>query len=274
MFRKKDYCHVCGHSIASVAEMIKKGILFAAVIIVLGTVCYADEYVLVMSKDNDACLHMLRIFNVDLKKAGFIEFDRHEEFTTIKWETKRRYSVTKGGERNYDDPATRENVLMSVFDINNDGRKEVVLKFYQRGLHGIASDHIFVLRKEDSVLFDQGVGSYKEFYKRAIKILGGAQDNEAFQANTYPLKEIPHVDIMPSLGTEKNVQVDYSMGGWFYLNPFVYKNVHYLTMTDRELGDPARWLVIFKLGHDNLIKDTCYYLRAVKCRDNPKGGQR
>jgi len=62
------------------------------------------------------------------------------------------------------------------------------------------------------------------------------------------------------------------MGGWFYLNPFIYKNVYYLTMTDRELGDPARWLVILRLGPDNLIKDTCYYLRAVKCRGaNPKG---
>lgn len=247
-----------------------KSILLAAVIIVLGTVCSADEYVLVMSKDNDACLHMLRIFNADLKKAGSIEFDRHEEFTAIKWETKRRYSITKGGEKDYDDPATRENVLMSVFDINNDGRKEVVLKFYQRGLHGIPSDDIFVFRKDDSVLFDEGVGSYKDLQKASV-ILGGAFDRKPFESNIYKLKEIPPADIVPSLGTEKNVQVDYSLGGWFYLNPFVYKNVHYLTMTDRELGDPARWLVIFKLGPDNLIKDVCYYLRAVKCRDNPKG---
>ncbi len=244
-----------------------KSIVLAAVMIVLGTACYADEYVLVMSKDSNVCLHMLRIFNADLKKAGFIEFDRHDEFTAIKWETKRRYSITKGGERDYDDPATRENVLMSVFDINNDGRKEVVLKFYQRGLRGIPSDHVFVFGKEDSVLFDEGVGSYKDLQKASV-ILGGAFDRKPFESNIYELKEIPPSDIMPVLGKEKDVPVNYSLGGWFYFNPFYYSTAFYLTMTDRDPSSIPKWLVIMKLIPDNSLQDICYLLRAVECDEN------
>lgn len=236
-----------------------KKILFLLVLFFLSSVCFADEYVLVMSKDDNVCQQMMKAFNEDLRQYGDIKFDQHEEFTAIKWEIKRRYRIDEKGERDYDDPAIRENFLLSSFDINNDGKNELVLKSYERGLKGNPSDNIYVFRTEDSGYFKEGVERKQEFYERAMSILGGAFGREPFSNNTYSLKEIPPMQVVPQLGKEKNVKVYHFLGGWFYFNPFLYKGVYYVTMTDWQPHQVGKWLVILKLNPENKLQDSCYY---------------
>jgi hypothetical protein len=83
----------------------------------------ADEYVLVMSKDDNVCLHMLKLYNSDLKKYEQVRYKRHKEFNWIKW-------VDKGIRLK---PASEPTHVMgisariAVFDINNDFKDEVIL---------------------------------------------------------------------------------------------------------------------------------------------------
>jgi uncharacterized protein len=100
------------------AECLRKA--YEARIKELGSSFRGDEYVLVMSKDDCVCRHMLKIYNKDLNKYGEIEYDQHEEFKAIKWE-KQKSSFDFFG----DGRLNEYDLLISRFDINNDGSPEI-----------------------------------------------------------------------------------------------------------------------------------------------------
>lgn len=233
----------------------------------LSSICLAaDEYVLVMSKDNDVCLHMGMMFNRDLKKYGAIRFDKHEEFNTIKWERKRAYRINEKGERDYGERTlSQDTMLLSMFDINNDGTKEIVIKSDGPKRNRIPSDVIYVFKQQDSKYFDEfkyGINRNHELLAKAIIILGGGG---------YFLNEIPPVEIAPKLGYEKNVVIRNALGLGFFFNPFLYKETYFSTMTDQHPDYPRNWLVITKNNPENQVQDVCYYLKAVDCKSkNPK----
>jgi len=239
----------------------------------------ADEYVLVMSKDNDVCLHMGMLFNRDLKKYGAIRFDKHEEFNAIKWERKRAYNINEKGERDYGERTlSQETILLSMFDINNDGTKEIVLKRYQGRLKGVPSDVIYAFKQQDAKYFQNfknDVERSNELLDKAIIILGGALGRPPFQGNGYFLEEIPPAEIAPELGNEKNVVIRNALAGYFFFNPFLYKETYYSTMTDDYHDEPTKWLVIIKNNPENQVQDVCYYLKAVDCKSKKsKGGRK
>jgi hypothetical protein len=214
-----------------------------------------NKYVLAMSKNDDVCGHMLRIFNDDLQKYGDIRFNKHNEFNILRWEKKPRYRINEKS-NNIEVIGTD---LYSLFDINNDRRKEIVLWSRDSGLKGIPSDKIFVFSTKYKSDFSKGVEHTISQYSKASVILGGAFDREPFRGNTYALKELPPIEILPQLGEKKNVEIYHSLGGWFYFNPFLYEGTYYVTMTDWHPGQEEKWLVILKLNAENHIEDICYY---------------
>jgi hypothetical protein len=246
----------------------------------LSSVCLAaDEYVLVMSKDNDVCLHMGMMFNRDLKKYGAIRFDKHEEFNAIKWERKRAYRINEKGERDYGERTlSKETMLLSTFDINNDGTKEIVIKSDGPKLKGVPSDVIYVFKQQDSKYFDEfkyGINRNHDVLAKASIILGGSIDDGPFRNLVYYLKEIPSVMTEPRRGNQMPVIVKNSLGPRFFINPFLYKETYYNTMTGKHLEQVDDWLVIIKNTPDNEVQDVCYYLKAVDCKSNKsKGGRK
>jgi len=231
----------------------------------------ADEYVLVMSKDNDVCLHMGMLFNRDLKKYGAIRFDKHEEFNAIKWERKRAYNINEKGERDYGERTlSQETMLLSMFDINNDGTKEIVLNrdLSRSGRH-IPSNNIFAFKQQDSKYFDE----FKYGVNRNHDLLGMAMIIEGGRGRF--LNELPPAEIAPELGYEKNVVIRNALIGSLLLHPVFYKGSYFVTMTDWQPDEVAEWLVIVKYTPDNQAKDVCYYLKAVDCNSKKsKGGRK
>jgi hypothetical protein len=251
-----------------------RGLLLAVALVLLSSIAWCDEYVLVMSKDDDVCLHMSQILNSDLKKHGEIRFKAHPEFTAIKWEQKRRYCINERKEREKDyDCLGTGTAFLSSFDINNDGKAETVVWSRDRGLHAISSDNIFVFKKEEAALFKDGIEDTQKTYKRAMFSLGMTSFEDAFRGNTYSLKEIPPVKVTPELGTGKTVKTYNFLGGWFYFNPFVYKGTYYVTMTDWVPLARKDWLVILQCTPDNQVKDVCYYLKAITTDKKPPEGR-
>jgi hypothetical protein len=122
---------------------MRKTLLLIGISIFLSSTSFADEYVLVMSKDDNVCQHMLKLYNDDLKEYGEIKCSQHREFNTIKWE-ERTYFCLFDGKMKTDIP-----ILISRFDINNDGKPEIIVKDYRRGLKGRDSDRVYVFREGD-----------------------------------------------------------------------------------------------------------------------------
>ncbi len=74
---------------------------------------------LIKSRDDELCEYMQTIFQKDFDQYGSEQFSLHEEYNWIKW-TASKY-LLKGGLH----PQIKK-VLLSKFDINNDGRRETV----------------------------------------------------------------------------------------------------------------------------------------------------
>lgn len=79
------------------------------------------EYILLMSKDDKVCKHMLALFNQDLAKFGTEKYGEHEEFRSINW---KKETITRmEGDREVTDFVEAAHV-----DINNDGMRDLVFR--------------------------------------------------------------------------------------------------------------------------------------------------
>lgn len=238
--------------------MIKK-IVLVFVLLLLPSIGFADEYVLVMSKEDNVCQHMLKLYNEDLRKYGEVKYDEHKEFQAIKWEKKRYFQMLEG-EKDY------LGALISRFDINNNGKEEIVV-IGETYLRSISFDTLYFFKKEDSGYFKDDF-DVKIFDKAIGKVgMGGA----GFMSNFYDLKELPQF-LYIGVG-DKEAKAHYSLAGYFYIKPFIFKGTYYIDMKDEDplrfedTSEPKKWLVVLKYTKDNQPKDICYYLKVSDCNN-------
>ncbi len=227
----------------------------------LGSSASNDEYVLVMSKDDCVCQHMLEIYNDDLKEYGEISYDQHEEFKAIKWEKHKIYF--EPGEF----PLKEDDILISKFDINNDGKPEIIIKYGHRTLSGWDSDALYIFREKDFADFKDKIVINESFFKKAIGVWGVDVDNNPFRANVYRLHDLPAF---------------YALGGWFYFYPFVYQGKYFTSMhdwlpdvgkwwdTEYEKSVKEKWEVILRFTPENQLEDLCYLLKISDCKNKDK----
>lgn len=235
-------------------------LLVFPVVIFASSIVWADEYVLVMSKDDNVCQHMLGLYNEDLRKYGEVKFDEHEEFNRIKWEEKKYYTTFPDGKKHY--PVypydLKTNVLMTRFDINNDGKEEVVIKD-TNSLSGRPSESLYYFKNEDSHYFNDEEVDVNIAYNKAT----GAVGTGGFKSNVYRLKELPQISEIIGGKEEK---LFYVMGGWFYVKPFVFNDAYYIDVRDDDPSDIKKFLVVLRYTSGNQLKDICYYLKAPDCK--------
>lgn len=254
-----------------------------AILVILNFVfpafAFADEYVLVMSKDDNVCQYMLNLYNEDLKKYGQIDYDRHNEFKVIKWEKQKSYfqSQEAKGLKEY-------GTLISKFDINNDGVSEIIIKDDHRAVRGIESDGLYIFREKDFNIFRDKIVISQEFADKTIGAWGWVFNKKPFEGNVYSLYELPPYKIwVDPTPAKKKVKFYYSLGGWFYFYPFIYKGKYFTSMNDR-LPDTAekwrvpeyeedKWEVIFQFTPDNQVEDVCYLLKVCDCKKTNNGGK-
>ena len=231
-----------------------KRILVVLLFLLLPSIGLSDEYVLVMSKDDSVCQHMLKIYNEDLKKFGKIKYDQHEEFKAIRWEQKRYVWQFHG--------SSRPGVLtVSRLDINNDGKREVVLKMGDVGLKGEPSDNIFIFNEKDIDTFTDEIVLTEELTNKAIDIfLGGALGR---RRNVYTLQELPIFEILSIDGTKFPLR--YSLGGWFYFHLFLYNREYF--MYDWYPGIDKHWEVVLRYSPENQLRDVCYFLKVCSSKN-------
>jgi len=233
---------------------MKKTLLLILISIFSSSISFADEYVLVMSKDDNVCQQMLKIYNDDLKKFGEIKYDLHKEFSTITWEEKKCYFLDNGY-KHY------TNVLMSKFDINNDGNEEIVIKDESVRIYGIDGHAIYFFKTKDSEYF-KGNEFDGAVFRRAVGKL------TTTVGKLYELKELPQF-LYLGIG-DKEAKSYYTLGIYLYLHPFFFKGNYYLDMNDNAHNKgiySTNFLVILKYSGNNQISDTCYYLKVSDCKN-------
>lgn len=256
---------------------MKKRLLLILTLALWSSACFADEYVLVMSKDDCVCQHMLKIYNEDLKKYGEIKYDQHEEFKAIKWEKQKAYF--EPGES----LLKEVDILISKFDINNDGSQEIIIKDEHRTLREWDSYAIYIFREKDFADFKDRIVINDGFFKKTIGVWGVDLDKNPFEGNGYRLHELPAHRVQASPTTPgKQFKYYYSLVGWFYFHPFIYQGKYFTSMHDwePETGKESdteyekyvvkKWEVILQFTPENQLRDVCYLLKVPDCKN--KGG--
>jgi len=195
-----------------------------------------DSYMLVMSKDDGLCNHMLQLFNEDLKKFDRGS-DQHDEFESIPWKPA-QYSYEYGGRIEY------TAVEGALFDFNNDGVLDFVVRDKSR-LSGMQADLLFML---DS-------GAVKHANVLTVKELIDAKNAIQIAGSVYPLSS----------------PLDGQAEALWLLSPFRYHDTSYLYMQSLYKGKvpTGDFAVIAKYGGGKFVQrdmtgkmeDICYIKR-------------
>jgi uncharacterized protein len=154
-----------------------------------------DGYTVLMSKDNELCNHMLKSFTEDLQHDSR-GTNLHEEFYAVPWKPA-KYSYEYHGKLEY------QNVEGALFDFNNDGVLDFVVRF--RGmLSSMPADAIAVFGAEMAKRANELTA--KEFY--------GASNYIHIAGSFYDLSG-------PLKGGSESL---------WRLSPFIYRGTSYLFM--------------------------------------------
>ncbi|WP_324171287.1 hypothetical protein [Sulfurimonas sp.] len=193
---------------------IKKMILG---LIVVSTLLQADRYLLIMSKDDKVCHRVSKILNDDLKEYKELKLQTHKEFNVIKWDKEFIFYLTGTGKNKpYKDYCSRSTGCKNaIFDINNDGKDELVafreelLKSTRSGDAGY--NEILYLPKETN-----------EFFK--FDISKGTVDI----GSEHYYKELPK-QVSSLFGSKHTDTVYMSTGNTTTLRPFKIDNTYYIS---------------------------------------------
>lgn len=178
----------------------------------------SEPYKLIMSKDAKLCNAMLALYNADMKAVGKIGYQSHEMFRKIEWHADSRDS----------------SLLYSIFDINNDGRNELVFRT-TTGFHGINTDSYFIFPEHSDISskLSAGPGGLGALYQANDRIEGG----EGYELN------------------DSESPIRASLDPYVVLQPFAINGTIYISMTDVR----PQWIVIAKYLNANKLQDICYF---------------
>jgi uncharacterized protein YecT (DUF1311 family) len=198
-----------------------------------------NKYTLKMSKDDELCNHMLRLFNEDLDKYGWdgdSHQEEHDEFMRVPWQPAQVSSQINGRvEQRY--------VEGALIDFNNDGTQDFLVR-WKATLSGVRSDYLVLLGSD---MADKRTGL-------ALKDFSAADDQINLSVSAYHL--LPPYTVVV---------------GMRVLEPFIYHDTAYLVMRPLFEATWARssFAVIAKYGSGKFInqeltgkmEDVCYYWR-------------
>ena len=225
---------------------------------------WADEYVLVMSKDDNVCQHMLKLYNADLKKYGRVMYEKHEEFNWIKWE-KKAIRIR---------PAFAPSMIeiepseIALFDINNDTRDEAII-YSESMLSGHPLDLYEIFRTDDLPMLDDVVDGKIYSSKRQKSF----DSNEAPPLNLYEitdsgLRKLPkRMRFFISATKARGDNFGYFVGSSSKINFIKYHDRYYIafrgpmSLAPGERHDKmGQYSIISELQQDNTFKHQCLYL--------------
>lgn len=226
----------------------------------------ADEYVLIMSKNDELCRYMQQLYNADLKKYGKFEYRKHKEFNWVKWTDKIITLRPASDQTSTMDISAR----ISVFDINNDSKKEVIL--YSPSMLSnldIDSYDVFeydvlrMLKESDTVDGDI-------LYKRRMRSF---LSSDGIPVNVYDISD-ENIIKLPQLmqssirhTKERGDKIEYFVG-WDHRIDFIKIKDKYFIAFDgypsigpkQNYDEVGRYCLLSEYQQDNTLSCQCIYL--------------
>lgn len=196
------------------------------------------SYDIVMSKNKKLCNYMVSLYNADMKTYGEIKYSVHSIFSRIGWE-----DINSLGPDPFVVPQK------AIFDINNDGKKELVIKTNSPVFKAFV-DELFIFPITSNVISKLKPGSRG---KRALF------DTKNILFRNYKIYYLNQASENDLVGNEKNHKskqdITASIGPSFVLNPFILDGETFISMTDLD----SEWFVIGKYKKQGEMQDICYF---------------
>ena len=237
-----------------------KRLLFVGVLLMVNTLLQADAYLLVMSKDDKLCQNITTMFNEDLFKHKEVRLKDHKEFNAMVWDKEFEFYYS-GEEKPINMPRCDNEQSLgcknAIFDINNDGKDELVAYLDER-LYGTASyNEIDYAPQEEN-------GSLKFRNSKSISV--GFYKGQIRNYKEFPVQKV-HND-----GFKQYV----SPSSFVLLRPFKVADTFYIATFFNTYGrnnwDPYRYnsknlndnnmVSISKYDANNEQHDLCYMMRV------------
>lgn len=212
---------------------------------------FADQYVLVMSKDDNLCQHMGELYNKDLRKNGKVILKNHPEYNWLTWKQKVTFKK-EHSEYDTDSPLSYQKEL---FDINNDGKDETVLfrRTYATNRLEYKADDLSYVKDGYQINYD---------------------DDTLLKLNT----ENKLINLYADIGYHLSLLPDQSaFQTSFLIRPFKYQKHFYLSFfANIGLNTPYDYtwqedvkndinaknsIVVTKYDSNNTLQDVCYFIR-------------
>lgn len=212
------------------------------------------EYGLLMSKDDTVCKPLMGIVIKHLTVEGRIDSEAQgTDLGLVSWEP---IEIPHNG-------STDQVPEKALLDINNDGKKELVVK--DSGfMHSLITDRLFIFPPSSDVLstLRSGPGGLGPLYSTPNKL--------DFVERGYALKDLPipirkqllkalkkqlSEPLRKGLLKEENLVPASTGGPGSVLQPFVWKNTAYIIVTNLH----QEWIAISKYISGSTLEDICYF---------------
>lgn len=162
---------------------MKRLLLVSGLLLMVNTLLQADSYLLVMSKDDKLCQNITTMFNEDLFKHKEVRLKDHKEFNAVVWDKEFEFFDYPNDKRITKPRCDNEQSLgckNAIFDINNDGKEELVA-FMDERLYGVAS-----YNEIQWVAQDLNAPLEFHYVKRLQSLGGGITSTKNFQYKELP----------------------------------------------------------------------------------------
>ena len=172
-------------------------------LVIYGLPLFADQYVLVMSKDDNVCQYMGELYNKDLMKNGKVILKNHPEYNWLTWKEKVTFKK-EHSEYDIDSPLSYQKEL---FDINNDGKDETVLfrRTYATNRLEYKADDLSYVKDGYQINYDEDTRLKLNTENRLVNLFGDIG---------YNLSKLPEFYIGQSISL---------------IRPFKYKKKYFLS---------------------------------------------
>jgi len=236
---------------------MKRLLLVSGLLLMVNTLLQADSYLLVMSKDDKLCQNITTMFNEDLFKHKEVRLKDHKEFNAVVWDKEFEFYRASGDQDIlYSEPRCDNEQSLgcknAIFDINNDGKDELVAYLDER-LYGTASyNQISYAPQEEN-------GSLKFKYRQST-IVGDEHYKE------FPVQRV----------AKDGFKFYITSSSFVLLRPFKVADTFYIATFFNTYGrnnwDPYRYnsknlndnnmVSISKYDANNEQHDLCYMIRV------------
>lgn len=194
-----------------------------------------QQYSLLQSQDKNICTPILDILNSDIETYGRFTPEKHSEFNWLQWENKYKlYNNPRGN-------GEAEFYPSAEFDINNDGKKEIVWHLFYYGKYGDEYEDI----------------DYSPL--KSFDDLNGSTTSVIFNSSSY---QISYQDVVDSFNKPSLYIKPFKLGSSYFLALFGYSGGvdfgHHSTLylTNK--------IEIVKFNKNNELSNVCSFRKNIE----------